>query len=207
MAAGGRARPETNQADYTDSNEFMLQTAYDSHSAGPEAYMEVLHGMVDEAWEESIDMAADEMVERSGIAKPGEPLFGAAHDYVVENYTIEPPYGHYMDEDMKVNIILGTPEERDLDFGSIDAAEATHGTFLASVAEEMRNFPNVMGAVTVLTNLSMSQLGQALCPQDVLTVPKDAAIGIFAPWVGGGSGLDIQLERDLDIPPDMRFDV
>ena len=242
-------------ANYHDTNEFLLQDAYDARAAGPEAYMEILQAKIDEAWIESIDIAVDEMVERSGIAKPGESLFSAAHDYVVENYTIEPPYSHYMDQEMKVNILLGTPAERNLDFGSIDAmraglnkpgyldavdldngltwlvkqqghtveelkgavanydkwgfdgAEMTHGTFLASVAEEMRNFPNVMGAVTVLTNLSMSQLGQTLCPQDVLTIPKDATIGIFAPWVGGGSGLDIQLEKDLDITSDIRFDV
>ena len=243
------------EADRSDTNEFLLQDAYDSHFAGPETYMEVLRGRIDEAWAEGIDIAVDEMVERSGIAKPGDPLFQIAHEHVMESYSVEPPYGHYLDQDVKVNIILATPAERNADFCGIhlmadnlngpyaldssdlnngltwlvkqqghtldelkgavanydkwgfDAAEITHGTFLASVAEEMRNFPNVMGAVTVLANLSLSDLGKTLCPQDVLTVPKEATIGIFAPWAGGGSGLDIQLERDLDIPSDMRFDV
>lgn len=242
-------------ASYSDSNEFLLQAAYDARAAGPEGYSEILRGMIDEAWQEGIDLAVDEMVERSGIATPGEGLFGIAHDHIVDNYAIEPPYSHYLDQEMRVNIMLGTKEERNLDFGSIramcdglnepgylsaddldngltwlvrqqghtldelrgavsnyekwgfDAAEITHGTFLASVAEEMAQFPNYMGTVTVLTSLSMSQLGQTLDENDVLTIPKDATIGIFAPWVGGGSGLDIQLERDLDITSDVRFDV
>ena len=241
--------------DVSDTADFLLQDAYDAHFGGSEAYMEVLRGRIDEEWEEGVDLAADEAVERSGIAKPGDPLFGAAHDFVVESYDFEPPYNHYLDQEVKVNIILGTKAERNLDFGSIrnicdglgepgyldaedldnglawlvkqqghtvselkgalvnydkwgfDGAEITHGTFLASVASEMRSFPNVMGAVTVLASLSLSDLGKTLCPQDVLTVPKDATVGIFAPWAGGGSGLDIQLERDLDIPSDMRFDV
>lgn len=242
-------------ADYADSNEFLLQVAYDARAAGPEGYAEILHGAIDEAWRNGIDFTVDEIVKRSGIAVPGEDIFAVAYDYVIENYAIEPPYSHYLDQEMRVNIMLGTKEEQNLDFGSIramcdglnepgylepehldngltwlvrqqghtldelkgavanyqkwgfDATEITHGTFLASVAEEMTQFPNYMGTVTVLTSLSMSQLGQTLNPNDVLTIPKDATIGIFAPWVGGGSGLDIQLERDLDIPSNVRFDV
>jgi len=242
-------------ADYSDSNDFLLQAAYDARAAGPETYMEILHGMIDEAWEQAIGLTIDEMVERSGIVEPGEPLFDAARDHVIESYSIEPPYSHYMDQEMRVNILLGTKEERNLDFGSIramcdglnepgylsadhldngltwlvkqqghtmdelkgavsnyqkwgfDAAEITHGTFLASVAEEMSSFPNVMGAVSVLANLSMADFGKTLDENDVLTIPKDATIGIFAPWVGGGSALDIQLEKDLDITSDVRFDV
>lgn len=242
-------------ADYRDTNEFLLQSAYDARAAEPETYMEILHAKIDEAWMESIDLAVNEMVERSGIAKPGDLLFGAAHDHIIENYSIEPPYSHYLDQEMKVNILLGTKEEANLDFGSIRAmcdylnepdilsAEdlnngitwlveqqgyelndlkcavvdyesfghgvcvSRHGPFLASVAEEMHNFPNIQGSLTVLTNLSMSELGKTLCPQDVLTLPKDSTIGIFAPWIGGGSGLEIQLERDLDITSNIRFDV
>lgn len=242
-------------AHLSDTNEFLLQSAYDARATGPEGYMEILHARIDEAWEGNIDLAVNEMVERSGIAEPQEPLFDAAREHITESYAIEPPYSHYMDQETRVNILLGTKEERNLDFGSIrtmcdnlgnlgtlnaedldngltwlikqqghtldelkgavsnyekwgfDAAEITHGTFLASVAEEMHNFPNAMGSVTVLADLSMSQLGQTLDKNDVLTIPKDATIGIFAPWVGGGSGLDIQLERDLDITSDIRFDV
>lgn len=229
-------------ADRAGSNDFLLQDAYDAHAAGPDIYKQVLRGRIDEEWEHAVDLARSRVVETSEITTPFEPLFDVAWNYLAENYAFEPPYGHYMDQDLKVNIILGTRAERDADFCNIHlmrdnlngpyplsasdmdnaltwlvkqqghtvgelksallyydkwgfaAAETAHGTFLASVAQEMRNFPNVMGAVTVLANLSMSQLGQTLCPQDVLTVPKDVTIGIFAPWAGGGSGLDIQLE-------------
>lgn len=34
-----------------------------------------------------------------------------------------------------------------------------------------------------------------------------ATVGIFAPWVGGGSTFNIQLEKPLDIPRSMQFDV
>lgn len=243
------------EAAHFDTNEFLLQSAYDARAAGPERYMEILRGKIDEEWEHAVDLATSDVVESSGVTTPFEPLFDVAWEYLAENYTFEPPYSHYLDQDMKVNILLGTKAERNADFGSIsfmgaglnkpgyldatdldngltwlvkqqghtvdelkgavanydkwgfDAAEITHGTFLASVAEELRNSSSAMGSVTVLTNLSMAQLGQILDKNDVLTIPKDATIGIFAPWVGGGSGLDIQLERDLDITSDIRFDV
>ena len=241
--------------DRAGSNDFLLQDAYDAHFAGPEVYSEVLRARIDEEWEHAVDLARSRVVESSEITTPFEPMFDVAWKYLEESYTFEPPYSHYLDQGVRVNVLLGTQRERDSDFTSIhvmgdnlngpfplssseldngltwlvkqqghtiselrgalasydkwgfDAAEITHGTFLASVAEELRRFPNVMGAVTVLTSLSMSQLGQVLDRNDVLTVPKEATVGIFAPWAGGGSGLDIQLERDLDIPSDVRFDI
>ena len=243
------------EANRSETNELLLQDAYDARAAGPETYMEILRARIDELWEGDIDLAAIKMIGLSGIAESWEPQYETAFNHIMSNYTIEPPYSHYLDQDMRVNILLGTSRERNADFTCIhvmgdnllganplrpsdldnglawlvkqqdhtmielkhaladydkwgfDAAEITHGTFLASVAQEMRNFPNVMGTVTVLTSLSMSQLGQTLDKNDVLTIPKDATIGIFAPWAGGGSGLDIQLEKDLDITADVRFDV
>ena len=243
---------ETNRS---DTSEFLLQDAYDAHFAGPEIYMLTLRSKIDEAWERRIDFAVDDMVRRSGIAESWDPTFTLARNHILESYAIEPPYSHYLDQEMRVNILVGTEAERRADFTSIhlardnllgpypltsselnngltwlvkqqghtiaelkgalasydkwgfDAAEITHGTFLASVAGELRNFHNVMGTVTVLASLSMSDLGKVLDRNDVITIPKDATIGIFAPWAGGGSGLDIQLERDLDITSDVRFDV
>lgn len=243
------------EANRSDSSEFLLQDAYDSHFAGPEIYMLTLRSKIDEVWERRIDFAVDDMVRRSGIAESWDPTFALARNHILENYAIEPPYSHYLDQEMRVNILLGTEAERDTDFTCIhltgdnllgpypltsselnngltwlvkqqghtiaelkgalanydkwgfDAAEITHGTFLASVADELRNFHNIMGAVTVLTSLSLSDLGKVLDRNDVLTIPKDATIGIFSPWAGGGSGLDIQLERNLDITSDVRFDV
>ena len=243
------------EPDFAASNDFLLQDAYDAHFAGPEVYSAVLRARIDEHWEHAVDLVRSRVVESSEITTPFEPLFDVAWRYLEENYTLEPPYSHYLDQGVRVNILLGTQRERDSDFTSIhvmgdnlngpfslnsseldngltwlvkqqghtvpelrgalasydkwgfDAAEITHGTFLASVAEELRRFPNVMGSVTVLTSLSMSQLGQVLDRSDVLTVPKETTVGIFAPWAGGGSGLDIQLERDLDIPSDVRFDI
>ena len=243
------------EADRGETNDALLQSAYDARQMPPEAFLETLHEQIDEGWVDSIDLAVDDMLTRAGIAPYSDERYDSARDYVAEEYSFTPPYAHYLDQDMRVNVMLGTDAERNLDFGSIravcdclgepdalqaedldnglmwlveqqghtsdellgalsnyekwgfDAAEMTHGTFLASVAEEMSNFTNVMGSVTVLAEMSMHDMAKLMEPNAALVMPKDSAIGIFAPWVGGGSVLGIQLEKDLFIPPDVRFDL
>lgn len=242
-------------ADQNETNGFLLQSAYDARNLTPEAFLQTLHEVVDENWTESIDLVIDEVLERAGIIPYTDERYEEARDYLVENYEFKPPYSHYLDQSMKVNIMLGTEKEKDLDFVSItdtepalrnpeffdegtldngliwlvkqqghtldelkdalqnyekwgfDAVEITHGTFLASVAEELNNFTNVMGSVTVLADMSMHDMAKMMSKDATITLPQNATIGIFAPWVGGGSVLDIQLERDLVIPENMRFDL
>lgn len=242
-------------ADRTETNEFLLQNAYDSRHMAPSTFLESLHEQIGEAWMDSIDLAVDDVLTRAGIAPYSDERYDAARDYLIESYSFEPPYAHYLDQDTKVNIMLGTSAEKNLDFGSIravcdclnspealsaddldnglmwlieqqghtldelsgalsnyekwgfDAAEMTHGTFLASVVEEMSNFTNVMGSITVLAEMSMHDMAKLMEPKASLVMPKDSVIGIFAPWIGGGSMLGIQLEKDLVIPPDVRFDL
>ena len=241
------------EADRGETNEFLLQEAYDARNLTPQAFLESMHDRVLKVWTEGIDFAVDEALERAGIVYT-DGRYDAARDYLTDHYTFEPPYSHYLDQSMKVNIMLGTAEEKDADFASIramcdelngseplsseeldnglmwlveqqgysvdelkyalsnyekwgfDAAEVTSGTFLASVSEEMQNFPNVMGSVTLLAEMSLHDMAKMLDPSTQLVMPKDTVIGIFAPWVGGGSALDIQLEKDLVIPSELRFD-
>lgn len=241
------------EADQHQSNEFLLQAAYDAREMTPAGFLEILHNAIDEAYFDEVDVAMDRVMEREGITPLQEGRYEAALDYLNESYTFESPYSHYLDQSMKVNILLGTEAEQNLDFASIgamrdegpglpdaevrdnaltwlvnqqghtlselqdaeanygkwgfDAAEIINGTFLASVAEEMNNFPNTMGCVTVLAEMSMHDMAELLNEGSTLTVPANATIGIFAPWVGGGSLLDIQLERNLVIPSDMWFDL
>ncbi|MGN0261935.1 MAG: hypothetical protein ACI4B9_03700, partial [Eggerthellaceae bacterium] len=242
-------------ADLNESNEFLLQQAYDSQSLSPEDFLRSLRDAVDMSWENGVSAAIDDIIEHANITPFPEGRYEEARDYLIENYSFEPPYSHYFDQGMKVNVLLGTEAEKNLDFSSIgvmrdelivsgpldadvrdnaltwlveqqghtltelkdataiyqkwgfDAAEITHGTFIASVAEELNDFSHIMGSVTVLAELSINDMAKTLDPSVTLTIPKDATIGIFAPWVGGGSALDIQLEKDLVIPFDKRFDM
>ena len=59
----------------------------------------------------------------------------------------------------------------------------------------------------MLATISLNDMAKLLDPQAELVMPKDTTVGIFAPWVGGGSTLDIQLEKPLAIPHDLRFDI
>lgn len=96
-----------------------------------------------------------------------------------------------------------------LDYGSqgYDACRKAHGAFLSSVASELLDFGNVQGAVTALASVSLNDMAKLLEPQSDLVLPKDTTIGIFAPWVGGGSTLGIQLEKPLAIPHSLRFGI
>ena len=245
-------------ADYRDTNEGLLQSAYDAQEMGTDGFLRVIRDEINDNWADLFDFAIDDIIEHSGAvpsAGAADERYDLARDYIIENYSFEPPYSHYLDQKVNVNVLLATETEKNLDFASITEMEAgfmnpnlldgeeqdnalawlvdqqgysiddlksavleyddlgyetcqeAHGTFLASVASELFDFGSVQGAVTVLATISLNDMAKLLDPQAELVMPKDTTIGIFAPWVGGGSTLDIQLEKPLAIPHDLRFDI
>ena len=245
-------------ADYRDTNEGLLQSAYDAQEMGTDGFLRVIRDEINDNWADPFDFAIDDIIEHSGAvpsAGAADERYDLARDYIIENYSFEPPYSHYLDQKVNVNVLLATETEKNLDFASITEMEAgfmnpnlldgeeqdnalawlvdqqgysiddlksavleyddlgyetcqeAHGTFLASVASELFDFGSVQGAVTVLATISLNDMAKLLDPQAELVMPKDTTIGIFAPWVGGGSTLDIQLEKPLSIPHDLRFDI
>lgn len=114
-------------ADYRDTNEFLLQTAYDHRDdaiSPPKEYepeqglLYALQNEIDESYEEYRWNTEDELLRCAGF-DPDDDKAEPQKDYLRETYPITPPYDHYLDQTMLVNIILGTPSEIDDGFGVI----------------------------------------------------------------------------------------
>lgn len=266
-------------ADYRETNEGLLEPAYENRKLGfedkdnPEHALEsLLYETIDDWYVDEVARMENEILERAGFDysddKADELL-----DYMRENYPIQPNYDHFMKDDVKINIMLGLPQERNRDFGTIreqiealgsndlsssareasleeetglrwlvlqqghtmkeldemvhayvnfwDSPEAeglkydqklekfrsTHGPFLTSVCQEMLNTSNYMNTMTVLTKMSLTDFVEFMQPGKEIVLPKDSMVGIFNPWNGGGSTLDIELEKDLIVPSGLVYDI
>lgn len=84
---------------------------------------------------------------------------------------------------------------------------AKHGKFLATACDELANMTNIMNTVTVLAEVPVSELPLLCSPGYEFKIDKSTPVGIFAPWVGGGSLLELDLEKPITIPSEMVFDV
>ena len=90
--------------------------------------------------------------------------------------------------------------------------------FLESMRVELANLPSAMSAVTFLVELTLEQLielNRLIKLQDrdgrhfdsrenpycgYIILDKDTMTGLYDPWQGGGSVLEIQLEKDVKLP-------
>lgn len=264
-------------ADYRDDSEFLLDTIYDNRNG------EDLEALVQEQIHESyIDQIAEcgDDVLRTAEVYEGEH-YEEAREYLESTYFFEPPYDHFLDQDIKVNIMLATDEDRNRDYVGIHEqymamekpdsvwsaadtlAERTaliwlleqqghtlpelqatlkdydaffygdeppaetigadgkekslsecleifnqnHNAFLTSVCQELENQNYYMGVMTVLAEMSIKDFIKMQSGEKQVTLPKDAMIGIFNPWNGSGSCLEIELEKPLAFSTDMVRDV
>ena len=73
--------------------------------------------------------------------------------------------------------------------------------FLNSFLEEINNTSYEPIVYLVHRKMSLSDI-KDLLEKEILTISTDDVIGLFNPIQGGGSIIDIQLEKDVDIPLD-----
>lgn len=91
-------------------------------------------------------------------------------------------------------------------------------TFLQSMRQELANLPSHMSTVTFLTKMTFRQLtavNEAINWRDkqgtfydarkapqcgYIVLGKETMCGLYDPWAGGGSVLEVELERDVRIP-------
>ena len=77
--------------------------------------------------------------------------------------------------------------------------------FLRSMRQEMANLPSHMACLTFLVRMT---LGQAIDlnwdmtqnPSGSIILDKETMCGLYDMWSGGGSVLEVELERDVKIP-------
>lgn len=96
--------------DYRDTNEFLLQTAYDNRD-NAENILPSLTDEIQTAWEETVSDAAYDILLEAGF-DPGDDAFDSQREWFYEAFSIDPPVKDYLDQDMKVNIMLSTPLDR-----------------------------------------------------------------------------------------------
>lgn len=282
--------------DYRDTNEFLLQTAYDNRD-NAENILPSLTDEIQTAWEETVSDAAYDILLEAGF-DPGDDAFDSQREWFYEAFSIDPPVQEYLDQDMKVNIMLRTPLDRkeddstlfmlkealmhftgagrlsrDLEANISSKAEAdeiihqdsmikrlveqqgytmddlcavakdyfhdfygyygnpesfsftdengeknsydkrfemftaTHSKFLSTVCQELDNMGYAFGVVTVLANMSMNDYAKMLQQGSAVTMPKGCMLGVFAPWNGSGSVLEIELDKDLTFQREDIYDV
>lgn len=91
--------------------------------------------------------------------------------------------------------------------GKLELFNQTHNAFLTSVCQELENQCYQMGVMTVLAKMSIKDFIEMKQGDKHITMPKECMIGIYNPWNGAGSVLDIELEKDLVFSTDMIRDV
>ena len=91
--------------------------------------------------------------------------------------------------------------------------EETESTFLKSLIQEVENEAS---SINVLTFLCTMTLGQWIEVREnwmqarhmgALRIEKDAVCGLFDPWSGAGSTLDLELEHDVLLPIELVHEI
>ena len=72
--------------------------------------------------------------------------------------------------------------------------------FLQSVRQEAQNMSSHMAQLVFLCTASLSELLDWHADKTALSIPRDIDCGLFDKWNGGGSVLEIQLEKPITIP-------
>lgn len=121
--------------------------------------------------------------------------------------------GHTMDELQQTmkeyqEFFYGENADHSADYSDrYSDIEKSHNPFLTSICQELDNMTNHMNCMTILAKMDMYQFAEMMKPGKEITFSKDAMVGIYSPWNGGGSVLEVALEKDLTIPSEKIWDV
>ena len=77
--------------------------------------------------------------------------------------------------------------------------------FLQSVYQELANCSSCINKLVILKKMSLRELME--WKKNPVRVDKSCTCGLFDSWNGGGSLLDIELEKDFDIPVENIHDI
>jgi len=111
-------------ADYSDTNEGLLQLAYDNrlNAQNPTvehtALQDILCAKISEYYDQTIWEMETDIIRKAGF-NPSSEKADQLREYLWNAYSFGVPYDHYLDQHMRVNLMLATPEELNLDFGAI----------------------------------------------------------------------------------------
>lgn len=78
-----------------------------------------------------------------------------------------------------------------------DLVEGKSSPFLDSVRQEIDNASSSMSALTFCVRLNREELESMLDPSHNIRIDRSVMVGLFDAWSGGGSVLEIELEKDV----------
>lgn len=82
----------------------------------------------------------------------------------------------------------------------------TNDTFINSCIQELENLSSHMGTITFLVKMSLFQvfdlieLSQKEKSKSYMVLGKETTCGLYDSWNGGGSVLEIELDKDVKLP-------
>lgn len=103
-------------ADYNDSNKGLLEGAYQMRESA-----ELKNSIIDEisvAYEDTTWDYASDILKKAGFDVDSS-FNDISREILWENISISPDYAHFMNDDVKVNLLLATDAERNVEFTDI----------------------------------------------------------------------------------------
>ena len=91
--------------------------------------------------------------------------------------------------------------------------EETESTFLESLVREVENEASSINVLTFLCTMTLGQWIEVrenwmqASRRGALRIEKDAVCGLFDPWSGAGSVLDLELEHDVVLPIELVHEI
>ena len=87
--------------------------------------------------------------------------------------------------------------------------EETRSAFLESLVRELENEASSINVLTFLCTMTLKQWIEVreAGRRGALRIEKDAVCGLFDPWSGAGSTLDLELEHDVVLPIEMVHEI
>ena len=87
--------------------------------------------------------------------------------------------------------------------------EETESTFLRSLVREVENEASSINVLTFLCTMTLEQWIEVreAGRRGALRIEKDAVCGLFDPWSGAGSTLDLELEHDVVLPIELVHEI
>ena len=91
--------------------------------------------------------------------------------------------------------------------------EETESTFLKSLVREVENEASSINVLTFLCTMTLGQWIEVrenwmqASRRGALRIEKDAVCGLFDPWSGAGSTMDLELEHDVLLPMELVHEI
>lgn len=87
--------------------------------------------------------------------------------------------------------------------------EETRSAFLESLVREVENEASSINVLTFLCTMTLKQWIEVreAGRRGALRIEKDAVCGLFDPWSGAGSTLDLELEHDVLLPIELAHEI